>query len=78
MPIESVTRIPVTALLTRGDKTNVAIFDKGVVKFRPIVVLATDGANISVIGGLKPGEQIAINLPDEVTDDCRIQPVMTK
>lgn len=78
VPIESVTRIPVTALLTRGDKTNVAVFDNGVVKFRPIIVSATDGANISVIGGLKPGEQIAINLPDEVTDGSRIQPVTAK
>jgi membrane fusion protein, multidrug efflux system len=75
VPIESVTRIPVTALLTRGDKTNVAVLDGGVVKFRPIAVSATDGANINVAGGLKPGEQVAINLPDEVTDGSRIQPV---
>jgi membrane fusion protein (multidrug efflux system) len=78
VPIESVTRIPVTALLTRGDKTNVAVFDKGLVKFRPITVSATDGANISVIGGLKPGEQVAVNLPDEVTDGSRIQAVLPK
>lgn len=78
VPIESVTRIPVTALLTRGDKTNVAVFDKGTVKFRPITVSATDGANINVIAGLKPGEQVAVNLPDEVTDGSRIQAILPK
>jgi RND family efflux transporter MFP subunit len=78
VPIDSVTRIPVTALLTRGDKTSVAVFDNGLVKFRPITVSATDGANISVTAGLKPGEQIAVNLPDEVTDGSRIQPVQPK
>jgi membrane fusion protein, multidrug efflux system len=78
VPIESVTRIPVTALLTRGDKTNVAVLDKNVVKFRPITVASTDGANINVIAGLKPGEQVAVNLPDEVTDGSRIQPVLPK
>lgn len=78
VPVESVTRVPVTALLTRGDKTNVAVFDNGVVKFRPITVAATDGANINVSGGLKPGEQVAVNLPDEVTDGSRIQPVIAK
>ena len=47
VPIESVTRIPVTALLTRGDKTNVAVLDKGVVKFRPITVASQPTAPIS-------------------------------
>ena len=78
VPIESVTRIPVTALLTRGDKMNVAVLDKDVVKFRPITVASTDGANINVMAGLKPGEQVAVNLPDEVTDGSRIQPVLPK
>lgn len=78
VPIQSVTRIPVTALMTRGEKTNVAIVDKGVVQFRPVRVSATDGANISVADGLRPGEQIAVNLPDEVLDGSRIQPVTIK
>lgn len=78
VPIESVTRIPVTALLTRGDKTNVAVFDSGVVKFRPITVSATDGANINVSAGLRPGEQVAVNLPDEVIDGSRIQAVLPR
>jgi len=78
VPVESVTRIPVTALLTRGDKMNVAVLVKDVVKFRPITVASTDGANINIMAGLKPGEQVAVNLPDEVTDGSRIQPVLPK
>lgn len=78
VPVQSYTRIPVTALLTRGDKTTVAVYEGGVVRFRPIRVAATDGANISVAEGLKAGERIAINLPDDVTDGSRIQSVAAK
>ena len=47
VPVESVTRIPVTALLTRGDKMNVAVLVKDVVKFRPITVASERTAPIS-------------------------------
>jgi hypothetical protein len=38
-------------------------------------VASTDGAVISLTDGLRPGERIAINVPDEVVDGSRIQPV---
>ena len=64
-----------TALLTRGDQSSVAVLDGETLRFRPVKVASTDGATITIAEGVQPGEKIAINVPDEVTDGSRIQPV---
>jgi RND family efflux transporter MFP subunit len=74
--VQSYPQIPVTALLTRGNENVVAVLDNDVVRFRPVKVASTDGATVSVADGLKPGERIAINVPDEVTNGSRIQPIV--
>ncbi len=76
VPIESFPQIPVTALLTRGNESMVAVLEDDVVKFRQVKVASTDGAVVSLTEGLKPGERIAINVPDEVTNGSRIQPIV--
>ena len=38
-------------------------------------VASTDGAIVSLADGLAPGEKIAINVPDEVTNGSRVQAV---
>jgi hypothetical protein len=53
----------------------VAVLEGEVLRFRPVKVASTDGAVVSLNDGLRPGERIAINVPDEVTDGSRIQPV---
>jgi RND family efflux transporter MFP subunit len=73
--VKSYPQVPVTALLTRAGENVVAVLDKDVVRFRPIKVASTDGAVVSIAGGLEPGEKIAINVPDEVTNGSRIQPI---
>ena len=78
VPIESFPQIPVTALLTRGNQSMVAVLEDDVVKFRQVKVASTDGALVSLTEGLKPGERIAINVPDEVTNGSRIQPIEAK
>jgi hypothetical protein len=40
-----------------------------------VKVATTDGAIVSLLDGLKPGEKVAINVPDEVTNGSRIQPI---
>jgi membrane fusion protein, multidrug efflux system len=75
VPIESRAQIPVTALLNRGNERVVAVLDNDTVRMRPVKVASTDGGTISLAEGLKPGEKIAINVPDEVTDGSRVQPV---
>lgn len=76
IPLVSRPQIPVTALLTRGDQSSVAVLDGQVLRFKPVKVASTDGAIISLADGVKPGDKIAINVPDEVTNGSRIQPVM--
>jgi hypothetical protein len=73
--IRSYPQIPVTALLTRGNQSVVAVLENDVVRFRPVKVASTDGAIVSLTDGLKPGDKIAINVPDEVTNGSRIQAV---
>jgi len=75
VPLVSQPQIPVTALLMRSDQSSIAMVDGEVVKFRPVKVAGTDGATITIAEGVKPGDKIAINVPDEVTDGSRIQPV---
>jgi RND family efflux transporter MFP subunit len=73
--VQSYPQIPVTALITRANENVVAVLDKDVVHFRPVKVATTDGAVVSLLDGLAPGEKIAINVPDEVTNGSRIQPI---
>jgi hypothetical protein len=47
------------------------------VRFRPVKVATTDGATVSLADGLQPGEKVAINIPDEVTNGSRVQPIVT-
>jgi RND family efflux transporter MFP subunit len=76
VPVKSLPRIPVNALMFRGDAAFVAkVDDGGAVHFRPVKVAATDGAMATVADGLALGEHVAMNLPGEVADGGRIQPV---
>ena len=75
VPLVSQPQIPVTALLMRSDQSSIAMVDGEVVKFRPVKVASTDGATITIADGVKAGDRVAINVPDEVTDGSRIQPV---
>ncbi len=78
IPIESYPRIPVGALIVRGNDTMVALLDKDVVRFKPVRVALTDGTMVSLADGLQPGDTVALNLPDEVTNGSRVQPVESK
>ena len=75
IPIRSFPQIPVSALIVRGSDNFVAVLDNDVVRFKPIRVASTDGNTIAIAEGLQAGEQIAVNLPDEVSNGSRIQPV---
>ncbi len=75
VPIKSHIQIPVSGLITRGEDNIVGVLDDEVVRFRTVSVASTDGAIVSLTDGLKAGERIAINLPNEVTNGSRVQPV---
>ena len=74
VPIESFPRIPAAALITRGIKTFVAdVGDDAVVHMRAVVLANSDGAEVSLREGVKVGQRVALNVPDEVVDGSRVQ-----
>ena len=75
VPIKSYVQIPVAGLITRGEDNVVGILEKDIVRFRTVQVASTDGATVSLTDGLQTGERIVINLPNEVTNGSRVQPV---
>jgi RND family efflux transporter MFP subunit len=77
VPVASQPQIPVSALLQRGGTAMVALPDAdGVVHLRPVKVASTDGVMINIAEGVVPGERVAINVPNEVTDGARIRVVV--
>ena len=51
------------------------MLENEVVRFRTVKVATTDGAIVSLTDGLKAGERVVINLPNDVTNGSRVQPV---
>lgn len=75
IPIKSYPQIPVSGLIVRGNDSLVAVLDNDTLRFKPVRVASTDGNTISIADGLSVNDKIAINLPDEVTNGSRVQPV---
>ncbi|AMN41816.1 efflux RND transporter periplasmic adaptor subunit [Rhodoplanes sp. Z2-YC6860] len=78
IPIQSYPQIPVSGLLVRGSETLVAMVENDTLRYKPVRVASTDGNTVTVAEGLRQDDRIAINLPDEVTDGSRVQPVLRK
>jgi hypothetical protein len=45
------------------------------VHLRPVKIAATDGTKVSLADGARIGDRVVLNLPDEVGDGGRVQPV---
>ncbi len=74
VPVPSYPEVPVTGLVVRGTKTFIAdIRDDLTVHMVPVAVATTDGIRALLADGAKPGQRIAVNLPDEVEDGGRVQ-----
>jgi membrane fusion protein (multidrug efflux system) len=75
VPVQSYPQIPMSGLIVRGEDYFVATLDNDVIRFKPIKVASTDGTVVAVSQGLAKGDKIAVNLPDEVTEGSRVQPL---
>jgi hypothetical protein len=75
IPIRSYIQIPVSGLIVRGEDTLVAVLDGERLRYKPVRVASTDGNAVSIAEGLAAGDRLAINLPDEVSDGSRVQPI---
>jgi RND family efflux transporter MFP subunit len=68
--------IPVNALVLRDNKQYVAVpDDKNTVHFRPVELASTEGGVVRIANGLKSGESVVLNVPDEIVDGSHIQPI---
>ena len=74
VPVASYPQVPVTAVIQRGGVAQVAVVgDDAIVKFRPVKVISIDGILINLADGVKPGEKVALNVPNEVTDGTTVR-----
>ena len=68
--------IPVAGLIVRANRNMVAtVGEDNTVRMRQVKVASTDGVRVALSDGLKPGEKIAVNLPDEVGEGSKVQPL---
>jgi RND family efflux transporter MFP subunit len=79
IPIPSYPEVPVAGLIVRGTRTFIADLrgDK-TVHLLPVKVASTDGISAALADGAVVGERVALNLPDEVGDGGRVQPMGEK
>ena len=74
VPVTSYPQIPVNAVLQRGPNTVVAVVTPDeTVRFRPIRVASTDGIVSNIAEGLKPGEKVGLNVPNDVIEGAKIR-----
>jgi len=77
LKVPTLPQIPVGALVVRGSDNLVAtVDDGGLIAFRKVKIGESDGANVSIVDGVKTGDKVAVNVPDAVADGSRIQPVL--
>lgn len=76
VPIASYPQVPVAGLIVRGTRTFIAdVSGDKTVHLQPVKVAGTDGSSAALAEGATIGQRIALNLPDEVADGGRVQPM---
>ena len=76
VPVQSYPEIPATALITRGTNTFVAdVGEDKVVHIRPVRLARSDGLRVGLSEGVTVGQRVALNVPDEIVEGSRVQPV---
>ncbi|HEX4629217.1 MAG TPA: hypothetical protein VH137_10550, partial [Gemmatimonadales bacterium] len=69
-------QVPAGALAVRRDTTFVVVVDSANrASFRRVVVARDDGQTAAIATGLLPGERVALNPGDGVTEGAKVQPV---
>jgi membrane fusion protein, multidrug efflux system len=69
-------QVPVNALVLRNNKEYVAVpDDQNIVHFREVDIASTEGGMVRIGNGVAAGERVVVNVPDDISDGSRIQPV---
>ena len=69
-------RIPAEAMFVRGGKNLVAVVRDDSVHFVEVIPGISDGRTLSIQRGLSGNEVVALDMPIEIADGARVQPVM--
>jgi len=70
--------VPVEALVVRGGKNLLAKVVDGRVHLVPIDPGRTDGKTLEVLRGISAGDEVALDLPVDLSDGATIQPLEKK
>jgi multidrug efflux pump subunit AcrA (membrane-fusion protein) len=66
-------QLPAAALIFRSKGPQVAVIGSNdIVHFRPITIARDDGDVVEIEAGLSPGDRVALNISDAVTDGERV------
>jgi hypothetical protein len=76
--VPSLPIVPLDAVIVRGEQLLAAVVKNERVSMVPIVPGLSDGTTLQVKSGLQGGELVALNLPTQLEDQSRIQPVQKK
>lgn len=66
--------IPGEAIVVRNGQTIVALVENDVVHFRPVRLGRDYGNETEITDGLKPGDLVAVDISDAVSEGAKIQP----
>ncbi len=66
--------VPGEAVVVRNGQNQVALVQNDVVHFKPVSLGRDYGDESEVTGGLNPGDVVALNVSDEVSEGAKIQP----
>ncbi|HVZ07551.1 efflux RND transporter periplasmic adaptor subunit [Rhodopila sp.] len=76
VPTISYPEVPVAGLIIHGTHTSIAqLGTDDTIHLLPVKVANTDGVTANLAEGAVVGQTIAVNLPDDVSDGGRVQPV---
>jgi membrane fusion protein (multidrug efflux system) len=76
VPLTSYPEVPVAGLIVRGTRTFIAdLRDDNTVHLQPVKLAGSDGISATLAEGAATGQRVALNLPDDVSDGGRVQPV---
>ena len=66
-------QLPAAALIFRSQGPQVAVVDSNdIVHFRPITIARDDGDVVEIESGFSPGDRVALNISDAVTDGEKV------
>jgi hypothetical protein len=70
--------VPAGALISRRDRLYVATVKDRIAHLVPVEAGASDGETVQILAGVTPGQQVAVNAGEELSDGMKVDPVTPK